>query len=326
MPQRRIRDKIQLTQTQLKLIAAFFMTFGSLATYAFGINAVAQSHSLFSSLGWISAPIFLFCLLESLRHTSSRAKLLLRLYLANVLFSLVATLLNLFIPLFDGAFLLPANSAFASLFFTALIVTCIDALRGAIQSKNRSAAVQAGAALVAAAVWCAVEPAVTNHILAKVSSPQSALLLLNGLYTLLPSLRLLHYTAALTVFGVLWYFVRGKKWQAAVFVIFCALLFAGFAAGISAMRLCVSWFLRCPFCFYTMAAVDADSNISFTSIIPCTSSCSKRFKHGWDDSRKLPQPQPRPGGLQWPLSRGGKDVWNAVVRHLAILRQILSLR
>lgn len=230
----RFLKTIPFTQTQLKLIAAFFMTFGSIAVYGFKLDVVAQNDSFFRALGWISAPVFLYCLLESLRHTGSRPKLLLRLYIANILFSLLMILLNLFAqPAFGFCGI--AN-AFASLFFAALCIVLLDALCKAISGKDWKTCVKTGVVLLAIILWCVAEPHATNGILSKISDPEARLNATGALYALLPSLRWLDYTAPLVAFGVLWYFIPSRKWQLVAFAGFCLALFLASAAGVSEFR------------------------------------------------------------------------------------------
>ncbi|MCI6967319.1 conjugal transfer protein TraX [bacterium] len=234
MPQYRIRDKIQLTQTQLKLIAALFMTSGSIALYGFEAGAVAQNYSVFSALGWVSAPIFLYCLLESLRYTSSRPKLLLRLYAANILFSLLRILLNLLAQPLFGFTSVP--NAFAALFFIAASITLIDMLCKAIQRKNRKAFLQAGAAIFAVALWCVVEPHIASRIFSATGNPEAGTNAVNMLRALLPSLIWLDYTVPLIGFGILWYFIRSRKWQIVAFACFCFVLIICCIAGVPELR------------------------------------------------------------------------------------------
>ena len=79
--------KVKISDTsQLKYIALIAMTIDHIAAYMFEIPIVLMYKQELRMLGRISAPIFLFVLIQSVRFTSSRVHLLIRLYIAGIIF------------------------------------------------------------------------------------------------------------------------------------------------------------------------------------------------------------------------------------------------
>ena len=83
-PQERWTLKKGLSTSAIKWIALFFMTLDHIAAFGFEIPIVGRFYNPLRMVGRIAAPLFLFALVQGLRHTSSRSKFLLRLYLAGV--------------------------------------------------------------------------------------------------------------------------------------------------------------------------------------------------------------------------------------------------
>ncbi len=81
-------------------------------------------------IGRLSAPIFFFLAGESLRHTSNRAKFLIRLYV----FSVLMELSKILVSLFDSSSVMVSNNIFSTLFVAMLIAVGID---GFMESADR---------------------------------------------------------------------------------------------------------------------------------------------------------------------------------------------
>ena len=64
-----------LSATGLKLIALAAMTIDHIAVYCFEFELVLQFREQLRLVGRIAAPLFLFCVVESVRHTKSRKKI-----------------------------------------------------------------------------------------------------------------------------------------------------------------------------------------------------------------------------------------------------------
>ena len=83
-----MRQSFGLTAFQLKLIAVVAMTLDHVGAYCGDISWIAPYASPLRVIGRIAMPVFLFLFVQSLRHTHSRPRLLLRLYLAGLLVEL----------------------------------------------------------------------------------------------------------------------------------------------------------------------------------------------------------------------------------------------
>lgn len=84
-----------LTGFQIKIIALVTMTLDHIAAYGFGVSWVGPWIGPLRLIGRIAAPLFVLMLVESLRHTRSKPRFLLRLYGGAVATGLVYALCNL---------------------------------------------------------------------------------------------------------------------------------------------------------------------------------------------------------------------------------------
>jgi hypothetical protein len=85
----------EMSAYQLKIIALVCMTMDHIGAFGFEIPIVGRYYSFFRSIGRTAAPIFLFLLVESIRHTKSKIHFMCRLYIAGVSAGLFYTLFNL---------------------------------------------------------------------------------------------------------------------------------------------------------------------------------------------------------------------------------------
>ena len=72
-----------LTAFQIKVIALVIMTLDHIGAFAFEIPIVAQYEGYLRRIGRLAAPLFLFLLVQSIRHTRNKPKFILRLYLTS---------------------------------------------------------------------------------------------------------------------------------------------------------------------------------------------------------------------------------------------------
>lgn len=79
-----IKHKFQLNAFQIKIIALITMTLDHFSKYqAFTVNRTFND--VLGIVGRIAAPLFLFMVVEGLRHTRSKPKYIFRLYIAGVI-------------------------------------------------------------------------------------------------------------------------------------------------------------------------------------------------------------------------------------------------
>lgn len=116
---------VRLDGFQVKLIALVIMTIDHLAAFgAFPMDG--QLYSDMRLIGRVAAPLFLFMNVEALRHTRSRAKFLLRLYLAGVIVGGVNALFAAWKP---GTVAADLGNMFPTFLYVGLFAYSIEALR-----------------------------------------------------------------------------------------------------------------------------------------------------------------------------------------------------
>jgi len=218
-----IRERVNsgFTSARIKWIALFFMTIDHLAAYGYRIPAFTGHYMLMRTAGRIAAPLFLFALTESARHTSSRSGLLQRLYLGGAFVGLFIAATNFFFGEAVGVSS-PGNIIF-TFFYTVLYIYIIEGFAAAVKEKN------VNDALVHAAIFAAVTfiPQMLHSFLSGLCNlawqMKYAVLWKNLLESFLPRPLYVEYSLLFILMGVILYFVRTKSLQAVVFFLFCVL-------------------------------------------------------------------------------------------------------
>lgn len=214
-----------LSAFQIKVIALAAMTLDHIGAYAFEIPVVEQYREILRSIGRLAAPLFLFLLVQSIRHTRSKPKFLLRLYLAGMCTELFVTAMNVCLGEVFNYFT-PGNIMF-TFFYTALYIVLIQRLIAAWREKNVRALMGAAAVFAASllptlffgALYDAVYPA---------GASTRVQFLISGLYnSLLPTLGGSDYGIGFVILGVAMYFVGTKRRQCIVFAAFCLFCIVG---------------------------------------------------------------------------------------------------
>lgn len=124
----------KLNAFQLKRIALVCMTLDHLASFGFEIPVFAALYTPLRIVGRIAAPVFLFLLVQSTRHTQSRQRFLLRLYLAGVCVGLFTTATNFFLGEIIG-YSTPGNIIF-TFFYTVLYIHLAEMFLDAIRHRR----------------------------------------------------------------------------------------------------------------------------------------------------------------------------------------------
>jgi hypothetical protein len=205
---------LRLNAFQLKIIALFTMTLDHIGSYqTFTINRTAND--ILRIIGRIAAPLFLFMVVEGLRHTQSKPKYVFRLYTAGVIIEAVNRVISKWTGSFDFGNTLPM------FFYTALFVLCIETI-----VKNRK-----NTKIVFLSSCGLVMPFLFYFL--------NVVLLERGFSTVwyvislfFPSPMNVAYSILFVLMGVAWYFINNKA-------INCMIL-----AGLSAVCFAVpgSWF------------------------------------------------------------------------------------
>lgn len=198
---RAARTMPSLNGFQLKLLALALMTVDHIAAY----HAVPMSEGVYNAMrviGRAAAPLFLFMVTEGLRHTHSRGRYLMRLYLNGVLLSAANAALS--VALGRDA---DIGNIFPTFFYVVLFANCIDALRARPRPGRALAALGAMAlpfGLVALYAWM-------------FSRGQAQLWW--WLRIVLPSPLGTEYSILFVLLGLGWYYLRDRR--------ACTLLFVG---------------------------------------------------------------------------------------------------
>jgi len=211
-----------LTAFQIKVIALFCMTLDHLAAFGFEISVFARYSSYLRTVGRIAAPLFLFVLVQSIRHTKSKTKFLLRLYLAGMCVGLFDTAICFFTGEMFG-YRTPGNIIF-TFCYAALYVVLIERLISAYRCKDG----RRFCANVILFLLSLLPTIFFETILGVVpNGPTMAYrFLFQGLRTsFIPSFYDVEYGIGFIILGVLLYFAKTTKKQCCTFAVYCLICF-----------------------------------------------------------------------------------------------------
>lgn len=215
-----------LTAFQLKLIALVCMTIDHVGAYGSEVPAIQAHYSLLRGVGRVAAPIFLFLVVQSLRHTRSRKKFLLRLYLAGMGTGLFVTAMNVLLGKRLGYFT-PGNILF-TFFYTVLYILLGEKLIGAVRERDLRTGLLCLAGLGASVLPTVFQLPLADAIGALSGPRQRLYYLLEGLRkSLVPGWNDVDYGIGLMVLGAALYIARTKGRQCAVFAVFWAVCAGG---------------------------------------------------------------------------------------------------
>lgn len=214
-----------LNAFQLKVIALVAMTIDHLAAFGFELPLFAAYCTPLRIIGRIAAPVFLFLLVQSARHTKSRKKFLLRLYLAGAGTGLFTTATNFFLGEIFGYFT-PGNIIF-TFFYTVLYIHLAEMFLDAVRSRSGK---KAFLSLLLFALSLLPDLLYFRLTLPDDTPFRYQMLAADLRDSFLPSLRWgngLSYGLPFILLGVVLYFLKTPKRQAWVFACFCLLCILG---------------------------------------------------------------------------------------------------
>ena len=201
------RPNLHFSSFGIKLIALVFMTLDHFGAYqTFTTNGALNG--FLRVIGRIAAPLFLFIVVESLRHTRSKVKFVLRLYAAGVIVEIFNRIFETIFQFQDIGNILP------TFFYVALLVTALESL---IAHRNRGS--------VALSIACFV---MTGLVV-----PLNILLCESGhaeiwaiLSIFLPSIFTVEYSVFFVLLGIAWYFVNDRRLNCVLLALLSCLSFA----------------------------------------------------------------------------------------------------
>lgn len=207
-----------LTTSQIKWIALFFMTLDHLAAFGFEISIFGRYYNYLRMVGRIAAPLFLFALVQGLRHTRSKPRFILRLYLAGMGAGLFVTVTVLLFGDIVGI-ITPGNIMF-TFFYVALYVWAIERLIRSVAARDPQAAL--------VPILCCVLPFVAQALrlalyeLTPTGSDMKVMISFHCLLdSFLPTFTNADYGWEMIALGVLMYFAGTKRRQCIFFGGFC---------------------------------------------------------------------------------------------------------
>ena len=212
-----------LTAFQIKVIALVIMTLDHIGAFAFEIPIVAQYEGYLRRIGRLAAPLFLFLLVQSIRHTRNKPKFILRLYLAGMC-------VELFLIGETFSYFTPGNIIF-TFFYIALYAVLFERIIDAWKKKDVQILVSSALFLMLSLIPTLLSLFdVFHHVCVAISPNPSTrtIFLINGLWnSLLPSFNSIDYGIGLVILGLIMYFAKTKGKQCAAFLIFCLVCFVG---------------------------------------------------------------------------------------------------
>ena len=233
----RLRDKLKiygfadcrskgLSISQIKWIALIAMTIDHLAAYGFEIPVFDAHSNTLRVIGRIAAPLFFFVLTESIRHTRSKPKLLLRLYLGAVGVGLFVTITNFLFHDSVGRFR-QSNILFDYVYVTLYIILIEHIIEG-IKKKQWKRWLPACAGILATSIPHFIALFIYEFPYAKYGlSAETVWTLLDLAGSFVQSPLAAEYTILFLIMGILMYFAGNKYGKAAVLVVFSMICYFG---------------------------------------------------------------------------------------------------
>jgi hypothetical protein len=224
-----VLQQFMLNANQIKIIALVIMTIDHIGAFMPKVPWVAGNYVALRTIGRIAAPLFLFLLTESVRHTRSRPRFALRLYVANLAAAAVSLLRNaLLSPLLGQGH---TGNIFQTFLVTALAISMVDLLVSAAKKKDLGALLKSGglAALL-------VLPVFANRAIQSVARSlpllaEAGVSLTDLSQALLPSILSVEYTPIFVALGTLWYFTSQRIVQALTLAAFALIPRFGLFSG-----------------------------------------------------------------------------------------------
>ena len=208
-----------LNSHQIKLIAVIAMTIDHLGAYGFEIPIFDTYNAQLRLIGRIAMPLFLFILTESVRHTRSRQKFLLRLYLAAVGCGLFVAVTNFLFGDTVGMFV--QSNIFFTYFYVALYITLIEEiLAGRREKDSRRILIGIGGIAATAIPHILLVLLDRIDIMSYAPTWELSLLISDLVQSFLASPIHVEYTFLYVILGILMYFAGNKYRKAAVLVAF----------------------------------------------------------------------------------------------------------
>ena len=202
------------------------MTVDHLAAYGFEIPVFGAYYDTLRIIGRIAAPLFFFALTESVKHTRSKSRLILRLYLGAVGTGLFVAITNLLFHDSIGRF--AQSNILFSYVFTALYIVLIEQIIQGVKTKQWKQGGLAVGGILATGIPHFVLLFMDGFPYAKVGiSAETVWTIWDFMESFICSPLAAEYTILFILMGILMYFAGNKYGKAAVLVLFSLICYFG---------------------------------------------------------------------------------------------------
>lgn len=205
-----------LNTYQIKVLALIIMTLDHIAVYLAAIPFINTASGLIRIVGRIAAPLFLFMIVQGLRHTRNKEKYALRLYIASLAMAVGNILIGI-VPS-EMQFMSPRGNIFTTFFYVVFYVMLIEKIIQAVKERDLKKVIAPVILILATFAFVGIEIFVYN--LTDVSG-KFRNILIDGIGTLLPNPFGVDYSFTFILLGIAWYFIGNKRIECALFAALC---------------------------------------------------------------------------------------------------------
>ncbi len=193
------------------------MTIDHIGVHASKLPFVHKYYEIFRILGRIAAPLFLFILVQSFRHTKSKPKFILRLWIASISVSLFNYLFNYY---YNSITLnnIPNNIMYTFL-YTVLFIFLIEKLVVYFKQKNYKKCL-----LYILFFFITLIPTIFQKNINLLIYSTNNYFYIIMKHTFFPSLAEVDYKFGFVLLGILLYFLKNKNKQILAYSVFCLLI------------------------------------------------------------------------------------------------------
>lgn len=219
----------RLDAFQLKILALIIMTLDHIH-YFFGLFAPIPL--VFTLIGRIAAPVFVFMVANGFAHTHNRSRYLLRLYIASVLMKIGNQLMNILFPLPNNAIIM--NDIFSTMTMIVFLLFFLETVRTGFQQRR--------AKNVILGILGVILPFAVGIVQLAIMGTETPLWVIRLSMIFLPTPFLVEGGIIFVLLGIGFYYTQKSKKATAIFyTIFLLILLA--LSGISPMNLKVTIFM-----------------------------------------------------------------------------------
>lgn len=189
-----------LTAFQVKIIALVIMTVDHLALYKI-LTTSKEINSLMRMAGRIAAPLFLFLLIESLTHTRSKKKYIMRLYIFGVIIQFVN---ELFKQVLFADYSVQLGNILPTFMYAAFYIICIEMWISAVKNSKVSQLILSATIMLIPFAVSLTYLYIDHEIMTYIK-------------IFAPDIFVLEYSFGFALIGIFWYFCKNKIYNCLVF-------------------------------------------------------------------------------------------------------------